>query len=54
MWGCVIEVTKLAVQDGAVIHWNNRGESHYVHVYMLLLTENQVNIRRVVHGAFLH
>lgn len=36
MRGCVIEVTKLAVQDGAVIHWNNRRESHYAHVYMLL------------------
>lgn len=24
MWGCVIEVTKLAVQDGTVVHWRER------------------------------
>lgn len=37
MWGCVIEVTKLAVQDGTVVHWREkrRGGHDQVHVYML-------------------
>lgn len=24
MWGCMIEVTELAVQDGTVVHWREK------------------------------
>lgn len=54
MWGCVIEVTKLAVQDGTVVHWREkrRGGHDQVHVlYVVLLTANNSNNKFIMHSG---